>query len=92
MLAATTLLWLTQLEEETRRVEALSCVKSVAFHTSDISANRNKVVVNVWCCWEPSRRTFKQIVEACDEKGLSSQPIWKLFRLCMQRSQTLMAA
>ena len=63
-------LWLSQLDEEKRLVEALPCVKgAIAFHVSDGSANKNKVLATVWCCWEPSRRTFKQIAECCNETG-----------------------
>jgi hypothetical protein len=63
-------LWLMQLAEEKRLVEALPFVKGeVAFHQSDISANRNKVLATVWCCWEPARSALKQIAECCNESG-----------------------
>ena len=62
-------LWLEQLETEKRSIEAMPVVKgSVDFFYSKESANLNKVQATVWCCWAAARRSFKQVVVACDDK------------------------
>ena len=55
--------FLLQVEEEKRAIEELPFVKSVGF-TYGETANANKVLATVWCCWEASR-LFKQIAMAC---------------------------
>uniref|UniRef100_A0A6T7HW18 Uncharacterized protein n=1 Tax=Coccolithus braarudii TaxID=221442 RepID=A0A6T7HW18_9EUKA len=65
-------LWLMQVEEETRLVEALPFVLGkVRFDYSDASANLNKVEVVVSCCWASSR--LKRGKVACDETTKSTQ-------------------
>jgi len=56
---------------EVAALESLPFVKdgSVNFVASDESANLNKVHVTVLCCWEQSRRAFKQLTMSCDNKG-----------------------
>jgi hypothetical protein len=55
--------WLQQLQEEQELIEELPFVKgSVGYVTND-----NKVQATVWCCWEKSRRSFKQVKVACDD-------------------------
>ena len=61
--------WLAEVESEKHMIEEMPVVKgSVDFFYSDTSANLNKVQASVWCCWAPARRTFKQVLVACDEK------------------------
>lgn len=56
--------WATLVEAEKRAIEELPFVKSVAFHYGD-TANLNKVIATVWCCWQPSRQSFMQVPMAC---------------------------
>ena len=58
--------WLDTLEEEKRLIEQFDVVKSIDFIIGE-TANLTKVKATLWCCWEASRRTFKQIHEACTE-------------------------
>lgn len=57
-------LWLAAVEAEQRAIEALPFVKSVTF-TYGETANLCKVLGTVWCCWQPSRGSFKQVAVAC---------------------------
>ena len=50
-----------QVAEEQRAVEALPFVKSVGF-TYGGTANANKVLATVWCCWEG--RSLLQLMAA----------------------------
>ena len=52
--------WLVAVEEEQRAIDKLPFVKSVGFSYHD-TANLSKVVATVWCCWESSRSSFKQV-------------------------------
>ena len=71
LLTEATELWLSEVEKAKRLVEDLPFVKGeVQFHCSEGSANSNKVLATVWCCWEPSRRSFKQVAVACDNKDM----------------------
>lgn len=61
--------WLEDVERACRAIEELPVVKgTVGFIYSDKSANLNKVQATVWCCWDSAKRSFKQVVVACDEK------------------------
>ena len=61
--------WLAEVSESVSLIEALPCVVGhVGFNIGD-AANDNKVWVAVNCCWEPSRRSFKQVREQCTEDG-----------------------
>jgi hypothetical protein len=61
--------WLAEVEEEKRLIESLPVVKgSVQFGYSEKTSD-NKVWVTVWCCWQASNGSFKQIKDNCDEKG-----------------------
>lgn len=60
--------WLAELEDEKRLIEALSVVKSVRFSSGE-TLNDNKCWANLLCCWSPSMRTFKSIAVACDERS-----------------------
>jgi len=53
-------LWLAAVEAEQRAIEALPFVKSVGYTYGEI-ANNAKVLATVWCCWQPSRSSFKQV-------------------------------
>ena len=57
--------WLLAVEAEARAIEQLPYVKAVAFSYGE-TANLCKVFASVWCCWENSRRTFKQVAVSCD--------------------------
>lgn len=63
--------WLQELAEEVAAVEALPFVKpgSVAFVCAPEGspANDDKVKATVWCCWDASRQSFKQVVVSCDD-------------------------
>lgn len=39
------------------------------FHYHASSANLNKVLATVNCCWQASRSAFKQVCVACDDNG-----------------------
>ena len=56
--------WLAAVDEERRAIEALPFVKSVCFNYGD-TANLCKVLGTVWCCWQSSRASFKQVAVAC---------------------------
>ena len=58
--------WLAQVEEEQRQIESLSVVKRVYFTYGD-SANDNKAWATLWCCWQPSGRSFKRVSVATHE-------------------------
>lgn len=61
--------WLQLFSHEIAQIEALPFVKGeVGVVVSDVKANLNKVYVAVWCCWEKSRQSFKQVYVACDEE------------------------
>lgn len=58
--------WLALVEAEVCAIERLEVVKGgVGFLFGELM-NDNKVYASVWCCWEPSRRTFKQLKVACN--------------------------
>lgn len=64
--------WLTDaLEREVQTEEELSFVRphSVAFVCAKkgLAANYDKVKATVWCYWELSRRSFKEVAVACDD-------------------------
>ena len=59
--------WLLQVEEEKRAIEELPFVRCVSF-TYGETANANKVLATVSCCWEMSRQSFKQIPMACHQE------------------------
>jgi hypothetical protein len=63
-------LWLSALEEKKRLIEALPFVTgTVGIHVSgDGKANANKVLATVTCCWQTSRRAFKQVAVHCDDE------------------------
>ena len=56
--------WLKQLQEETCLLVQLPMVKRVEFECHNEITNRNKVVATLWCCWEKSRSSFKQVKES----------------------------
>ena len=56
--------WVEQVEEEQRTIESLPYVQHVAFHYGP-THNDCKVLATLWCCWEPSRRSFKQVPVHC---------------------------
>ena len=57
--------WLQQVEEQKRLIEALPVVKRLDFFYDDADQNLNKVEATLWCCWGGSQ--FKRIKEACDK-------------------------
>ena len=61
--------WLQQLEHEKLAIEVLPFVKQVDFFCDAHSQNLNKVMATVWCCWDPSRRSFTRVFENCDQSG-----------------------
>jgi hypothetical protein len=65
-------LWLAQVEEEKRQIEALDVVRRVYF-THGESFNDNKAWVSLSCCWQASRRSFKSISVNCHETLRPSQ-------------------
>ena len=52
--------WLLAVEAKKHAIEQLPYVKAVTFSYGE-TANLCKVFASVWCCWENSRRTFKQV-------------------------------
>lgn len=57
-------------DAELQKIQALPIVVgAVQFHFSDMSANLNKVIATVSCCWQPSRASFKQVAVCCDNTG-----------------------
>lgn len=68
--------WLRQFTDKQMEICTLPFVKGeVGVTVSEASANLNKVYVSVWCCWEKSRRSFKQISVNCDEERKPT--IWR---------------
>ena len=57
--------WLLAVEAKKHAIEQLPYVKAVTFSYGE-TANLCKVFASVWCCWENSRRTFKQVAVSCD--------------------------
>lgn len=57
--------WLQQVEEQKRLIEALPVVKRLDFFYDDADQNLNKVEATLWCCWGGSQ--FKRVKEACDK-------------------------
>ena len=64
-----TSIWLEQVEEEKRLIEALPVVNGAVsfFYHNDIT-NLNKVQALVGCCWASGR--LKRVMVNCDETGL----------------------
>lgn len=60
--------WLDEVNSLVERIERLPAVKGRVGFGYGNTANLNKVYVSIWCCWEPSRRTFKQLKVCCDLK------------------------
>ena len=60
-------IWLLELEEAKRLVEALRVVKSVELFFHDATPNLNKVEATLWCCWSSGRP--KRVQVACDKSG-----------------------
>lgn len=58
--------WFETVTAWVKKVEGLSVVKGHVGFSYGATPNLNKVYVSVWCCWSPSRRTFKQIKVCCD--------------------------
>ena len=86
-------LWLAAVEAEQRAIEALPFVKSVTF-TYGETANLCKVLGTVWCCWQPSRGSFKQVAVACHLPATwsSGPPIWRRCASCIRSSSESTAA
>ena len=62
-------IWLQQVEEEKRLIEALPVViGAVSFFYHDVVTNLNKVEALVGCCWANGR--LKRVKVNCDETGL----------------------
>ena len=62
-------IWLEQVEEEKRLIEALPVViGAVSFFYDDDVTNLNKVEALVGCCWASGR--LKRVKVNCDETGL----------------------
>ena len=59
--------WLQQVEEQKRLIEALPVVKRLDFFCDDNNQNLNKVEATLWCCWAGGR--LKRIKESCDMTG-----------------------
>lgn len=57
--------WLTQLDEQRARVEALPVVRGAVQVICGDKPNENRVTACITCCWQPSRRSFKQVVVNC---------------------------
>jgi len=62
-----TILWLEQMEEELRLLEALPVVQRVDLNYHDTDPNLNYVKATLWCCWEGNR--FKRVKESTDQTG-----------------------
>ena len=62
-------IWLQQVEEEKRLIEALPVViGAVSFFYHDVVTNLNKVQALVGCCWSSGQ--LKRVKVNCDETGL----------------------
>jgi len=62
-------IWLQQVEEEKRLIEALPVViGAVSFFYHDVVTNLNKVQALVGCCWASGQ--LKRVKVNCDETGL----------------------
>ena len=60
--------WVAQVANvEKRQIEALDNVARRVYFTYGDKANENKAWAELWCCWLPSRRSFKHISVSCDE-------------------------
>jgi hypothetical protein len=55
--------WLDALESEKRRLEELKVVKRVdiIFAKPGQRTGENKAQATLWCCWDNSKRSFKQV-------------------------------
>lgn len=57
--------WEQKFIQEVSSIESLPFVKgATGISVSEKKANLNKVYTSVWCCWEESRISFKQVCVA----------------------------
>ena len=63
--------WLQQVEEQKRLIEALPVVKRLDFFCDDDNQNLNKVEATLWCCWAGGR--LKRVKEACERRDSSGR-------------------